>query len=91
MPIIGTQKYIGQVSANNLQEIISLTEEKALIVEVSGGTTYVGKAPPGSITSEARWQVSRIVVAGGTTTVTWADGNLTYDNIWDNRASLTYL
>jgi hypothetical protein len=91
MPITGTQKYVGQISANNLQELISLTDGKALITEVSGGTTYVGKAPPGSATSAAKWQVSRIVVAGGTTTVTWADGNITYDNVWDDRASLTYL
>ncbi|MAH44652.1 hypothetical protein CMI37_02435 [Candidatus Pacearchaeota archaeon] len=91
MPITGTQKYVGQISANNLQEIISLTEGKALITEVSGGTTYIGKAPPGSVTSAARWQIGRVVVAGGTTTITWADGNITYDNVWDDRATLTYL
>ena len=91
MPIIGTQKAIQQISANNLQELVALTQGEALISEVSGGTTYVGRALPGSTTASARWQISRIVVAGGTTTVTWADGNITYDNIWNNRASLTYL
>ena len=39
MPIIGTQKAIQQISANNLQELVALTQGEALISEVSGGTT----------------------------------------------------
>ena len=62
--------------------------------EQVAGTTYVGKASSGSATSIAGWQISRIVVVSGgppnTTTITWADGDTLYDNIWDNRTTLSY-
>ena len=71
-----------------------LQGDKALRTdEQVAGTTYVGKASPGSATSDAKWQISRVVVTTSlpiTTTVTWADGNTSYDNIWDNRTSLSY-
>jgi hypothetical protein len=50
---------------------------------------YVGLAAIGTATSAATWQVQKISTASGVV-VTWADGNSSYDNIWDNRASLTY-
>lgn len=62
--------------------------------EQVAGTTYVGVASPGTATNVARWKISRVVVVSGgppnTTTVTWADGNNLYDNVWDDRATLTY-
>jgi len=51
--------------------------------------TYVGKAPIGSATSSAVWQVAKLDTTSGLVK-TWADGNASYDNIWDNRASLSY-
>lgn len=50
--------------------------------------TYVGKASPGTATSAAQWKIFRIT--NSDTTIVWADGNDQYDNIWDNRASLSY-
>lgn len=50
---------------------------------------YVGEAANGSATSGALWKITRL----DTTTlldVTYADGNLTADNVWDNRESLSY-
>ncbi len=58
--------------------------------EVGGGITYVGKAAVGSATSSAVWQIQRITETGPDITIQWADGNASFDNIWDNRASLTY-
>lgn len=58
--------------------------------EAVSGTTYIGKAPHGAATSSASWQIKRIVESAGVTTITWADGNSAFDNIWDNRASLSY-
>lgn len=54
--------------------------------------TYVGKAPIGSATSSAVWQIMRIDNTNSpeTTIVTWADSNANFDNIWDNHTSLTY-
>jgi len=57
-------------------------------------TTYIGWAEIGSTTSDAVWRIAKIVetTSGGTVTSieTWADKNQYFDNIWDNRASLTY-
>jgi hypothetical protein len=60
-----------------------------LVDKVSSTLTYVGSAIPGSLTSEAKWQIQRVQ---GTTLVTvlFANGNADFTNIWDNRASLSY-
>lgn len=56
------------------------------------GITYVGKATIGTATSSALWQIRKIDETGTPVTmvVTWADGNANYDNVWDNRLSLSY-
>jgi len=54
--------------------------------------TYVGKAVlTGSAiaTSSAVWQIQKIDETTGMI-ITWADGDASFNNIWDNRASLTY-
>ncbi len=69
----------------------SYTNELATKLDESvSGTTYVGKAPVGSVGSAAVWQIFKMVEAAGVTTITWADGDTAFNNIWDNRASLTY-
>lgn len=66
---------------------------EALRVDVASPTiTYVGKAPLSSSTVSSVWRIQRLTTgATGSVTVEWADGNSLYDNVWDNRASLTYL
>lgn len=54
------------------------------------GSTYIGIAVIGSDEADAVWQIQRIDESSGMVTVLWADGNDSCDNIWDNRASLTY-
>lgn len=51
--------------------------------------TYLGKASIGSITSDAVWQIQKIDESAGTT-ITWADGDASFDNVWDSFSSLTY-
>lgn len=52
---------------------------------------YLGKAQVGTLTSAAAWQVQKLTFgADGDVDITWADGNAAFDNIWDNRASLSY-
>lgn len=62
-------------------------------VDDVGGTpdiTYVGEADPGSLTANPVWRVKRITDDGSEfTTVQWA-GTGVFDQIWDDRASLTY-
>ena len=65
--------------------------EHVIIDEVSGSLTYQGWSGIGSNTGSTVWKIQEIATAGGSvTTITWADGNALYDNVWDDRASLTY-
>jgi hypothetical protein len=58
--------------------------------DAGSGVTYVGNAPAGSATSAAVWQIKKIVELNGDITITWADGDALFDNVYDNRASLSY-
>jgi hypothetical protein len=60
------------------------------IDEPSSSVTYIGQAVMGTATSAASWQIKKITVSGTVTSITWADANDSFDNIWDNRASLSY-
>lgn len=53
-----------------------------------GDIDYVGEAAIGTATSAASWRIKRIDNASGVV-VQWA-GTGVFDQIWDNRASLTY-
>lgn len=61
-----------------------------IIDEPSATVTYIGVAPIGSAGSGAVWQIKKMTVSGTVTSITWADGNNSFDNIWDNRAALSY-
>lgn len=43
--------------------------------------TYIGKAPVGTATSTAGWQIQKIDETTGMV-ITWADGNSNFDNVW---------
>lgn len=60
------------------------------IDEPNETTTYVGDAVPGSVVGDAVWRIKKITVSGTETITEWADGNSNFDNIWSNRASLSY-
>lgn len=56
-----------------------------------GNVLYFGRALPGSAKSSAVWQVRKFTYSGqNLTDVQWADGNTKYDNVWNDRASLSY-
>jgi hypothetical protein len=59
------------------------------IDEASATITYIGYAQDGSSIADAVWSIKRIDTSSGTT-IEWADGNNNFDNVWDNRAALTY-
>lgn len=52
--------------------------------------SYIGKAAIASATSSAVWQIQKMDETGGDVVITWADGDDSFNNIWDNRASLSY-
>ncbi len=72
----------------------SVFEEPGLdlpLDEASTTTTYVCHADPGTETSAARWRIKRLLKTGNVTRGVHADGNAKFDNIADDRASLTYI
>lgn len=75
---------------NDLPDIITDSPPMNLIVDdyTTAGVTYFCEAPAGILSSEAGWRISEFTASTGE--LKWADGNTKYDNIADNRASLTY-
>jgi hypothetical protein len=66
----------------------SVTDNLSLRYEISGSVIYLGEATIGSAESGSLWRIQEINT--GTGKIKWADGNDSFDNIWDNRAILTY-
>lgn len=60
------------------------------LIDESGSYTYIGEAEPGTATSSASWRIKRVdETADPDVTVKWA-GTGTFNQVWDNRASLSY-
>ena len=59
-------------------------------ITVDGDDTYVGVAEPGIAQATAKWRCRKINVSGGTTTITWADGNTEFDNVATDLTALSY-
>lgn len=71
--------------------VTSISPTKTLAIdEVDATLTYLGVAKVGTLTSAARWQIKKIAKTGNVSLFQFADGDERYDNVWDNRASLTY-
>lgn len=58
-------------------------------VDDAGTYVYVGYAIVGSTTSSAVWKIKRIKTTN-VVEVLYAGGNAFYDNVWDDRSSLSY-
>lgn len=56
----------------------------------SASITYVGESATNVAESAAAWQIKKLETVGTVLKITWADGNDLYDNVWTDRASLTY-
>lgn len=56
--------------------------------EVDGTTIYVGEAKAGASEVAAVWRITKYDTSAGSGK--FADGNTSFDNVWDNRGSLTY-
>lgn len=65
---------------------------KRVDFESSDTIIYQAWADPGSTNGSPVWRISKTTFlnAQGDSIVEWADGNSNFDNIWDNRASLSY-
>jgi hypothetical protein len=68
----------------------SVSDYSTLIDEPTAGIMYIGKATSGSSTSSAVWQIKKLTESGVVTSILFANGSNEFNNIWSNRASLTY-
>jgi len=57
----------------------------------AAGTVYIGTAPSGSATSASVWQIKKLTYSSTAALVQFANGLDAFDQIWDNRTSLTYV
>lgn len=63
----------------------------AISYTAGGKTEFIGKAEPGSNKGSAAWKITKFTYTkDNLTDIQYADGNLIYDNIWDDRESLSY-
>ncbi len=66
-------------------------DKMARFAYTAGDLIYLGIAHPGTASSEAKWRIREYSYTGGdVVSILFADGNLNFDNVWDDRASLSY-
>lgn len=52
---------------------------------------FIGNAAIGTATGSALWQIKKFTLSSGNPTKKeWADSDENFDNIWDDRLTLTY-
>lgn len=59
----------------------------------ANGCTYFGEALPGTATSAAGWKIQRMITVGGAQPYQlyqYANGDVGFVNVWDNRTTLVY-
>lgn len=58
---------------------------------VSETLIYRAEAIPGALESQSAWRIQRLTLASDNDVVSqWADGNANFDNVWADRATLSY-
>lgn len=72
-------------------KLIDLIGKADKIDEASSTVIYMGYHKPGNYNpASAVWRIIRMQQTGTVWAREFADGNDNYDNIWDNRAALSY-
>lgn len=64
---------------------------KALRIDDTGPVIYIGEAATKGNEGAAMWRIRQLSTSGTVFVIKWADGDELYDNIWTDRATLTYL
>jgi hypothetical protein len=58
--------------------------------DASSTVTYVGEAPIKSPDAAPVWRIKKLETLGTVLSITWADGNQSFDNVWSDRLTLSY-
>jgi YD repeat-containing protein len=80
---------------NKMARITAEQEGRQIMnVDYDGGANpvYVGYAAPGTADSAAGWMICKYTYdsSGNVTAARFAGGAADYDQVWDDRASLSY-
>ena len=82
------------LTGTGLAKDSTLTNKFTAQFDYSGGSNliYFGQAATGSATSSAVWQIRKFTYDGSSNlaTMKFANGSISYNSIWDDRASLSY-
>lgn len=80
------------INAKTIQYPFAVNDMMTLIEYSGGNPVYIGRAAPGTATSAAAWQIQKLTYDAddNVTAVQFAGGANDYDQIWDNRAALSY-
>jgi len=66
----------------------------SLRIEYDGSSNpiYIGIAAPGTLDGASYWQLRKLTFDGNNnvTSIKYADGDSSFDNIWDSRSDGTY-
>jgi hypothetical protein len=81
---VKSQRINAGIEGGTWQEAVALQFDAS-----SSPILYLGTADAGTPTSEALWAIQRIDVTSGVA-ITWANGENTFVNVWDDRTSLNY-
>ena len=81
--------HVGNTETGEGYQRVQKTNE-SIRVDDTGTYVYVGYAETGTAESVASWKIFRVTTTNPVA-IMYADGDSFYNNIWDNRASLTYL
>ena len=75
---------------NNTKVAVTLEDQElGLIVDQASSTIiYLGEGLYGALTSEAKWKIKKIDLSSG---VRITCSSELFDQIWDDRAALTYV
>lgn len=70
---------------------VALPTRSTLLFDGESTTVnYVGEASSNVSTSQPSWRIKRITYTGNSIAIHFADGNPEFDNVWDDRAILSY-
>lgn len=90
---------IGKFKQINIVDIINAVRAQLILeaskytklIDTDGNYTYIGEAIPGTATTAASWRIQRVDAANDPDLeIKWADSSADFDQVWDDRTTLTY-
>lgn len=69
--------------------VTSIDENLSVKVDFFSSTTYyLAEAAPGTATSAPLWRIAKLTLPSPS--LSWADGDDSFDNVWDDHLTLSY-